>query len=264
MGADVNKILEYYARRQAELAEEIANEQKTAWEKAFESVESPLDRFVSAIADAADSLVRTTRAIQAGDWRSAFLSILTETQSFAKAMELIGAVMQPVVVLFDAVLKPIINGLLNLWNGIMDALASINIFGWRPFAGLADRKVGLIGERKSDDSKDRTSGGRQVSEITGPTRDLLTDLLSPLANLGSIVAPIQDIRAILDARLPNFNAMQFGAVGVGGSVSVVFEPGSIVVQSSAATGAELSNDLLDAIERGLATRVAFGFRGQGL
>ena len=40
-------------------------------------------------------------------------------------------------------------------------------------------------------------GGRQVSEITGPTRDLLTDLLSPLAHLGSIVAPIQDIRQIL-------------------------------------------------------------------
>ena len=48
-------------------------------------------------------------------------------------------------------------------------------------------------------------GGRQVSEITGPTRDLLTDLLSPLAHLGSIVAPIQDIRQILHERLPNFN-----------------------------------------------------------
>ena len=51
------------------------------------------------------------------------------------------------------------------------------------------------------------SGGRQVSEITGPTRDLLTDLLSPLAHLGSIVAPIQDIRQILYERLPNFNTL---------------------------------------------------------
>ena len=50
-------------------------------------------------------------------------------------------------------------------------------------------------------------GGRQVSEITGPTRDLLTDLLSPLAHLGSIVAPIQDIRQILYERLPNFNTL---------------------------------------------------------
>lgn len=29
-------------------------------------------------------------------------------------------------------------------------------------------------------------GGRQISEITGPTRDLLVDLLSPLANLNAI------------------------------------------------------------------------------
>jgi len=43
----------------------------------------------------------------------------------------------------------------------------------------------------------KPAGCRQVAEITGPTRDLLTDLLSPLAHLGQIVAPIQDIRQIL-------------------------------------------------------------------
>jgi len=163
------------------------------------------------------------------------------------------------------VLKPIVNGILGLWNGIIDALASINIFGWRPFTGLADKKIGLVGDGRGDGRTGGGSGrGRQVSEITGPTRDLLIDLLSPIANLGSIVAPIQDTRAILDARLPNFNALQFDAVGVGGGVSVVFEPGAIVVHSSATGAVDLSNDLLDAIERGLATRVAFGFRGQGL
>src|SRR5690606_15928799 len=134
-----------------------------------------------------------------------FLSIIMETEAFAKAMELLGAVLQPVIALFDAVLAPIINFLLKLWNGIIDALSKISIFGWKPFGGLADMKIKLPGEDDGGGSGTVRGGGRQVSEITGPTRDLLTDLLSPLAHLGQIVAPIQDIRQILYERLPNFN-----------------------------------------------------------
>lgn len=106
-------------------------------------------------------------------------------------------------------------------------------------------------------------GGTQVSEITGPTRDLLTDLLAPLANFGQIVAPIQDIRSILYERLPNFNNMDFAGAGVGGMGGVTFESGSIVINSSATNSQELTKDLLDQIERGLANRVAFGIRGRG-
>jgi len=264
LGADVNKILKYYARRQAELADEIAEEQKGAWEKAFDDVKSPLDRFVDSIAEASGSIMSAAKAVQAGDWKGAFLSVLSETESFGKAMELIGSVMRPVVALFDSVLRPIVTGLLNLWNGIIDALASINLFGWRPFAGLKDRKVDVPGEGDGGGRTERDSrGGRQVSEITGPTRDLLTDLLTPLANLGTIVTPIQDIRDILDARMPDFNEMQFRGVGVMGVGSVVFEPGSIVIQSTATTGAAISSDLVDALEQELAGRLNFGDRGHG-
>ena len=118
-----------------------------------------------------------------------------------------------------------------------------------------------------NDDVDKTkkgSGGRQVSEITGPTRDLLTDLLSPLANFGQIVAPIQDIRNILYERMPNFNALSLDFAGVGAiGGDIVFESGSIVISSSGTNATELSRDMLDAIEREMARRINFGIRGRG-
>ena len=86
--------------------------------------------------------------------------------------------------------------------------------------------------------------------------------MAPLANLNAIVAPIQDIRSILDARLPNFNTMQFAAVGAGGG-NIVFEAGSIVIHSAAAGGYELGNEMMDAIESRLAERLGGGRRGRG-
>src|SRR5690606_30407054 len=201
LGADVNKILEYYARRQAELAEEIAEEQRSLWEKAFDAVKSPLERFVKAVSNAAEGFADIVKAIKAGNWQEAFLSVVMETESFAKAMELIGAVLGPVVTLFDAILRPVIEFLIGLWNGIIDALASISIFGWKPFKGLKKHRIDAPEAPEDSGPSGGTSGrggGRQISEITGPTRDLLVDLLSPLANLNAIVAPIQDIRNILD------------------------------------------------------------------
>ena len=160
----------------------------------------------------------------------------------------------------------------NMWNpwgwivigGLLFALAEIQNELQQKLGGIGGVATPPSGGAGGGATPPRPSGsGRQVSEITGPTRDILTDLMAPLANLNAIVAPIQDIRSILDARLPNFNTMQFGAVGVGGGVNFVFEPGAIVVHSSATGAVDLSNDLLDAIERGLATRVAFGLRGRG-
>jgi hypothetical protein len=188
-----------------------------------------------------------------------------ETEAFAKAMELIGAVLRPVVTLFDAILRPVIEFLIGLWNGIIDALASISIFGWRPFKGLKKHRIDVPEAPEDSEPSGGTSGrggGRQVSEITGPTRDLLTDLLSPLAHLGQIVAPIQDIRQILYERLPNFNTLDFaGAGAIGGDI--VFEAGAIVINSSGTSATELSRDMLDAIEREMARRINFGVRGRG-
>jgi hypothetical protein len=254
----------------------------------LKAINSPIDRFASALVDSAGELgsvaasfktiIESNRAMAEaseegardlknaiqGSWIDIILSLIMETESFAKAMELIGKVLAPVVALFDNVLRPIIEGLLKLWNGIIDALVSISIFGWKPFAGLKSARIEWDDPDSGSGGRDGGTGGRQISEITGPTRDLLVDLLSPLANFGAIVAPIQDIRNILYERLPNFDAfgMDFAGVGaIGGDI--VFESGSIVISSSGTNATELSRDMLDAIEREMARRVNFGVRGRG-
>ena len=231
----------------------------------LEALDDPLNRFVDMVSSAALHLGEVVKAIRSGDWVGAILSIIMETESFAKAMELIGKVMKPIVALFDIILRPIIEGLLKLWNGIIDALASISIFGWKPFEGLTQYKVSWDDDAGGGSGgRNGGTGGRQISEITGPTRDLLVDLLSPLANFGQIVAPIQDIRNILYERMPNFNALSLdfaGAGAIGGDI--VFEAGAIVINSSGTSATELSRDMLDAIEREMARRVNFGIRGRG-
>jgi hypothetical protein len=108
----------------------------------------------------------------------------------------------------------------------------------------------------------KPAGGRQVAEITGPTRDILTDLLSPLAHLGSIVAPIQDIRQILYERLPNFNTLDFAGAGVGAmGPTVIIENLNV---SAPTTGVDdISRATIDKIEKALAGRIAIGQRGRG-
>ena len=245
-------------------AQSFMDRLKAALNEKLKQLDEPLNRFADMVSSATLHLGEVVKAVRSGDWVGAILSIIMETESFAKAMELIGKVLAPVVTLFDAVLRPIIEGLLKLWNGIIDALVSINIFGWRPFEGLAKHKVSWDDAGGGSGGRDGGSGGRQISEITGPTRDLLVDLLSPLANFGAIVAPIQDIRNILYERLPNFDAfgMDFaGAGAIGGDI--IFESGSIVISSSGTNATELSRDMLDAIEREMARRVNFGIRGRG-
>ena len=102
-----------------------------------------------------------------------------------------------------------------------------------------------------------------MAEITGPTRDILTDLLSPLAHLGQIVAPIQDIRQILHERLPNFNQMEFAGAGAVAGTTVVFEAGAIIVNAPGASSEEITRRMMDQIDRELGRRIAFGQRGRG-
>ena len=102
-----------------------------------------------------------------------------------------------------------------------------------------------------------------MSEITGPSRDLLTDLLAPLAHLSQIVAPIQDIRSILDARLPYFGDFALAGaapVSAGGSVSVTIQ--SLSISAPTATVNDIGGLTIDEIERALASRLAFGRRGR--
>lgn len=248
-----------------EQAKSFMDRLKGALDAKLKALDDPLNRFVDMVSSAALHLGEVVKAVSSGDWVGAVLSIIMETESFAKAMELIGKVLAPVVVLFDNVLRPIVEGLLKLWNGIIDALVSISIFGWKPFAGLKSARIEWDDPDSGSGGSDRSStSGRQISEITGPTRDLLVDLLSPLANFGAIVAPIQDIRNILYERLPNFNAFEtdFAAAGAGAmGTSITIE--NITVQSLSRDGRGLARDLVDDIERELARRINFGIRGRG-
>ena len=113
-----------------EQAQGFMNRLAKALDEKLEALDDPLTRFVDVVSSAALHLGEVVKAVSSGDWVGAILSIIMETESFAKAMELIGKVMKPIVALFDIILRPIIEGLLKLWNGIIDALASISIFGW--------------------------------------------------------------------------------------------------------------------------------------
>lgn len=233
-----------------------------ALDEKLEALDDPLTRFVDAVSGAALHLMEVVRLISAGDWKGAFLSILMETESFALAMEILGKVLQPVIALFDAVLLPIVKFIGGLWNAIMRGLSSISIFGWRPFGGLEKHIIDFDGDKDGGSGSDRSSGGRQVSEITGPTRDVLTDLMAPLANFGQIIAPIQDIRNILYERLPNFGTMDFAGAGVGAmGPAVIIE--NLNVNAPTTGVDDISRATIDQIEKALAGRINFGIRGRG-
>lgn len=86
------------------------------------------------------------------------------------------------------------------------------------------------------------STGSRINELTGPARDHFSDLLAPLRHLGAQLSTLQDIRNILDARLPalgsvgNNRALPGGGVVINGDLTV----------STAATNAR---DLFDEISR---------------
>ena len=102
-----------------------------------------------------------------------------------------------------------------------------------------------------------------MSAITGPTRDLLVDLLTPLANLNAIVGPIQGIRDILDARLPDFgeNLALAGASAGAGGVSVNID--QFIVQAQNTSPQSIATASAKTIERLIAEQLAFARRGRG-
>ena len=126
-----------------------------------------------------------------------------------------------------------------------------------PSAGGGAGDVGGVG-----DTGPRGSG-RQVSEITGPTRDLLVDLLKPLANLNSIVSPIQDIRDILDARLPDVGAMGDMALAGAGGGGISVRIDRLVVEAQDTSTQSIAAASIDEIERALAERLGDNIRGRG-
>lgn len=124
--------------------------------------------------------------------------------------------------------------------------------------------------RNQNDGPDGTerrnfTGGSRISEITGPTRDLLLDTLSPLANLDSLTGIGNRIYDLLDARLPRFTGdLQFTAPATGMG-AVTFERGAFQITIEGASDPdEMARELAPRVERifgGLFTNRARG-RGQ--
>lgn len=88
-----------------------------------------------------------------------------------------------------------------------------------------------------------SSGGAQVSEITGPTRDLFVNLLSPLASLNSLTSIGNRIYDLLDERLGSALGVNIGEINIYGDADVNAE------------------ELADELEEILAGRMAFAMGG---
>jgi TP901 family phage tail tape measure protein len=250
LGADTTAILKYYAQKQAELADKP----KQSWIKAAEDIGKAFETMALSVGK---MFVTGT-----GRWEEILLTFVSSAidhilVAAVGAMGIAELVSQAIANMWNPVGWVIIGGLLAALAVIQSNLqAKLGKVGGAVPPGSGGGGAGSGG------TAPKPAGGRQVAEITGPTRDILTDLLSPLAHLGQIVAPIQDIRQILYERLPNFNQMEFaGAGAIGGDI--VFESGAIVIHSSATNSTELSRNLLDQIEREMARRVNFGIRGRG-
>lgn len=268
MGASaetIRAIQEFYAKRQAQLQEKIAEDQMSTWERLKNQISDPVEKLQEAIYDAGRSMFEFTSHLKTGDFKRAILGVLMETEAFARGMELIGKIMEPIIALFDAVLAPMIKMvatlLMKVANFFIDAINGVfRVLNKIPFVNIKyiDR-VEWDKDLEKQDPKDKPkggSGGSQVSEITGPTRDLFVDLLAPLANLSQIVAPLQDIRNILDARLPNFDNLALA--GVGGDIHVTVAPGAVVVQGGAGGKVDM-----DDLSKKLAKQFASEIRGRG-
>ena len=79
------------------------------------------------------------------------------------------------------------------------------------------RELGLLEDEQA--SKTR-AGGARITDLTGPARDHFADLLAPLRNLGAQLTAMQDIRNILDARLPKVGVWNGGATVTAGGPSI--------------------------------------------
>lgn len=135
---------------------------------------------------------------------------------------------------------------------IASAIAAIAALGGSIIRGLLPEPPEGAGGGTGGPGGSRPSSGRQVSEITGPTRDLLIDLLSPLASLNTLTGIGERIYDLLLERLP-----------AGGAVShIIIQPGAVAVHVQ--TSGQITDEQADEIGRRLAERIAFQLRGVGM
>lgn len=100
----------------------------------------------------------------------------------------------------------IYNAIANSINWLISAINKIPFvnIGWRmPTMAEELDMTGTSSAPEATETESTSSGGSRVSEITGPTRDLFVDLLSPLARLDSLTSIGNRIYDLLDSRLKN-------------------------------------------------------------
>lgn len=106
-----------------------------------------------------------------------------------------------------------------------------------------------------------SSGGSQISEITGGTRDLFTDLLTPLANFPSLVG----INERIYSKLVEMKQLMSGGMSLAGAggynVSVRIE--NLNVESQSNSSQSIANASVSDIESAIATAIGDGKRGKG-
>lgn len=132
---------------------------------------------------------------------------LTLATAFLPIVEIIIGILEPALSvlgtivgwLADAVIF-VMNGIIRAYNALLGwLLGRIDTIERTDYTGEAERRRE---EREGNQAGGSSaSGGNRIAEITGPTRDLLTDLLMPLAGLPSHLVALHQIRDLLDQRL---------------------------------------------------------------
>jgi len=213
----------------------------------------------------------------AGGIGGGIASVLTSSTQFGELMEKLNPVIQKVIDFFGQLLEPLMPLVDILATAIEPLLLSLKpamsvltwflekvfipiisfvsdliatIYNWiadvvnwiadklQKWFGIKIARMDYAEGSTLDTETESSSSGTQVSEITGPTRDMLVSLLSPLSSLDSLTGIGQRIYDLLDNRL----------VGGGNSFYITVTP-SGNEKISEATARE--------IEEAIAERLAF-------
>lgn len=210
-----------------------------------------------------DELFGITQRIKDGFQNEIKPAIEQITAPFNELGKVIAKALLPVVKALAPVFEWLANGIMSIVKKIFEftnsVIKAINwALGWLgvniPMLDLGAFDTDLT----VPDSPGTTGGGHQISEITGPTRDILIDLLSPLASLNSLVGIGNRIAGILDSRLPMMGELGFVAAGAGVTIN-----GDILIQPQTANIDEITQLTAQEIERKIAESLSRSKRGAG-
>ncbi|MCK9513748.1 MAG: tape measure protein [Pigmentiphaga sp.] len=109
------------------------------------------------------------------------------------------------------------------------------------------RELGLL---EDEQAKKARAGGARITDLTGPARDHFADLLAPLRNLGAQLTALQDIRNILDARLPKVGTWSGATAAPGGGQTVYIDTVKIDRVSDARSLFDELSRIAGRLERG--------------